>query len=251
MAKPLIFANWKNHPKSFKDAKKLLEVTRKAAEKAPGFSVIVAPPMMYLRELSATKSTKIKFAAQAMHWDEEGAHTGESTLSQIEESKVSYVLIGHAERRARGETNDDTRRNVELALNRGMIPALCVGEKERDSDGAYFMQIRDQIREGLRSAPMAKVGKVIIAYEPVWNIGAEETMNPRQMHEMAIFIRKTIYDAHGKLGLNTTVLYGGSVNEKNAAQMLALGDVQGLLVGHSSIDEGKITALLGSFSRLK
>lgn len=251
MAKPIIFANWKNHPASIKDAKSLFDATKKAADKAQGFTVIVAPPSIYLRELSATKSTRVKFAAQAAHWDENGAQTGEITLGQAKEAKATYVLIGHAERRARGETNDETRRGVERSLALGLTPVLCVGEKERDPDGAYFMLIRDQLREGLRSASPTKLGKVIVAYEPVWKIGADEAMNPRQMHEMAIFIRKTIHDAYGKVGLSTPVLYGGSVDERNAAQMLGLGDVQGLLIGRASADEDKITALLASFSRLK
>ncbi|MDP3645919.1 MAG: triose-phosphate isomerase [bacterium] len=243
--KVLIVSNWKMNPPSFREAKRLLEATKKAVEHAAGVSVVVTPPALYLRELrAASRSKKIAFAAQNAHAEMGGAFTGEISMRQVKDSRVSYVLIGHAERRAMGETNDDTRRKIGAALGAGLVPIFCVGEAKRDSGGEHFGFIRDQLRAGLVDTPPVKISKIIIAYEPVWAIGAESAMSPRDMHEMAIFIRKTIVDLHGAVGHSVKILYGGSIAEKNAPAMLMHGDVDGLLVGRASANPERITLLL-------
>jgi triosephosphate isomerase len=243
--KALIVANWKMNPPSFREAKKLLEATKKAVEHAPGASVIIAPPALYLRDLvAAYHGKKIMFAAQNAHAEAGGAYTGEISMRQVKDSQASYVLIGHAERRAMGETNDDTRKKINAALAASLIPIFCIGEGKRTSGGEHFDFIRDQVRTGLADTLPAKVSRVIIAYEPVWAIGATTAMSPRDMHEMAIFIRKTIVDLHGAGGHSVKILYGGSIEENNAPLMLAHGDVDGLLVGRASADPERMTLLL-------
>lgn len=250
--KPLIVLNWKNHPASWKEAKELFKATQKAVDKSRSLTLIVAPPTIYLREIAAGyKGKRIAFAAQGVHWDEEGGHTGEMTVAQAYDAGVSHVLIGHAERRARGETPDDTRRLLTAALQHDLIPILCVGELERSHEGEHFAFIREQLRIAFSDVSPTKMAKVIIAYEPVWAIGAEEPMSPREMHEMSIFIRKTIHDLYGKVGLSLHVLYGGAIDHRSAGQMLGLGDVQGLLVGRASADSEKVLSLLISLQRVK
>jgi len=245
--KHVIVANWKMHPASLREAKKLFEATRKIADKASRVSVVIAPPALFLTPLSTGyKGKKIAFAAQNAHEGDGGAFTGDIAVAQVEDVKAHYLLVGHAERRAAGETNDDTRKKVASALYYGLTPVLCVGEHVRTQNGEHFGFVRDQLKAGFQSVDPNAVGKVIVAYEPVWAIGSEEAMSPREMHEMAIFIRKTIVELHGAKGHSVKILYGGAVNEQNAAQMLQFGDVAGLLVGRASINPKEFAALVES-----
>ena len=193
-------ANWKMNPASYKEAKELLEVTKKSVERSQGISVIIAPPSLYLRELRASyKGKKISFGAQNAHAEAGGAHTGEISMKQIKDAHASYVIVGHAERRAGGETNDDTKKKIASAFAEGIQPIFCIGETSRSGTGEHYEFVREQIRIGLSEIPPGKIAKIIIAYEPVWAIGATSAMNPRDMHEMAIFIRKTLVELHGSV----------------------------------------------------
>ena len=243
MTKPLVVANWKMNQATWRKAKKLFEETKKTAAKT-GVSIIVAPPALYLRELAKGQRGRVAFAAQNAHFETGGAHTGEISMMQAKDAGAGYVLVGHSEVRAAGETNDDTRREVAAALTAKMRPILCVGETSRTSSGAHFNFVGDQLKAGFADVPAAKVSQVIVAYEPVWAIGGEQTMSPRNMHEMAIFIRKTIVGMLGQKGLAIRILYGGSANEENSGMMLRDGDVSGLLVGHVSVDAPRFMALL-------
>ena len=250
MSKALVVANWKMNPATFREAKKLFEATKRAVTISKGSSVVVAPPAIYLRELRAGYTGRqLAFAAQDVSHDAGGAHTGELSLSQIKEAGASYCLIGHSERRARGETNDDTRKKVAAALVAKVTPILCVGETKRDAGGEHLEGIREQLRAGFTDVLSSAVSKVIVAYEPVWAIGGEEAVAPRHMHEMAIFIRKTLVALHGEGALSLKILYGGAATEQNARDMLRHGDVSGLLVGHVSVDVERFSALLQSISK--
>ncbi|MCE9541539.1 triose-phosphate isomerase [Candidatus Kaiserbacteria bacterium] len=247
--KSIVVANWKMHPATFKEAKQLFEATKKAAEKAKGVSVIVAPPAIYLREIvKLYKGRRVAFAMQDGNAEAVGACTGEISIAQGKDSKAGYVIIAHAERRSMGETNDGARRKVSAALNSKMTPVLCVGEASRDGTGEHFNFIKEQLRIGLADVTAPKVSQVIIAYEPVWAIGATRPMEAHDMHEMAIFIRKSIVETHGKDGMNMKILYGGSIDETNAAGMLRDGDIAGFLVGRASTEATKCAALIHSLS---
>ena len=163
-------------------------------------------------------------------------------MAQAKDAHASFVIVGHAERREMGETDDDTRKKIVAALAQKITPILCVGEKERKG-GIYFDTIREQLRISLQDVG-AKANRVMIVYEPLWTIGKDTTMSPSKMHEMAIFIRKTVVDLHGEVGHSMKILYGGSVNEKDAPAMLRDGDVRGFLVGRASIKAEEFAALL-------
>jgi triosephosphate isomerase len=243
--KSIVVANWKMNPATARDAKKLFEATRKAAEKAPHASVVVAPPALYLRELRAGyKGKRVAFAAQHAHAEQAGAFTGELSLAQYKDAGAQYVVVGHAERRAMGETDEETGKKVAAALSLKLTPILCVGETQRTGGAEYFDAVRRQLRAGLAAVAPAQATKVIIAYEPVWAIGKESAMSPRDMHEMAIFIRKTLVDMCGEGAMQVRILYGGSVDEATAPAMLSHGDVHGLLVGRVSENATRIAALL-------
>ncbi len=239
------------NPATFKEARKLFEATRKAAESAKNVSVIVAPPAIFLRELSVGyKGKRLSFAAQNAHYEAGGAFTGEVSMSEARDAKCSSVIIGHAERRAMGESNEDTRKKVATALAMGLTPVLCIGERTRSQSGEHFEFVREQLVAGFADVPVAKIPRVVIAYEPVWAIGAERPMGARDMHEMAIFIRKTIVDRYGQGGMNLKILYGGSIDESNAGDMMQNGDVNGLLVGRVSTDAVKFAALVSVLGAL-
>ncbi len=250
--KSIVVANWKMNPASYKEAKQLFDATRKAAEKTKNSSVVVAPPAIFLRALSlGYQGKKISFAVQHAHFDTRGARTGELSMPQAKDAKASYVLIGHAERRGMGETDDDVRKKTAAALALKMVPIVCVGEKARAHDGEHFDIVRAQLRTALADVAPAKIGSVIITYEPLWTIGKEAAMSPHEMHQMAIFIRKTVVDLFGEAGHSIKILYGGSVDGKNAAAMLRDGDVRGFLVGRASINAVEFTALLQTIEQIK
>src|SRR3989344_4496292 len=235
MTKTLVVANWKMNPLSFRETKKLFEATKKAAERAKQSSVIVAPPAIYLRGLSESyRGLKIAFAVQNAHFEAGGARAGELSFLQAKDARAKYALVGHAERRAMGETDDDVRQKVAAALAVKITPIVCVGESKRTDEGEQFEVVREQLRAALLDVSPAKLPGVVITYEPLWAIGAEDTMAPRDMHQMAIFMRKCIVATHGEGGRMQKILYGGSVDEKNAGAMLREGGVHGFLVGRAS-----------------
>ncbi len=242
--KSIVVANWKMNPATFREAKALFEATRKAAEGAKNVSVIVAPPAIFLQSLRERyKGKRVSFGAQHAHFEQGGACTGEISFLQVRDAKAHYVLIGHAERRAMGESDEDTRKKVAAALNAKLTPVLCVGETERTQSGEHFARVAEQLRAGFADVLPAKAARVIVAYEPVWAIGASKPMSPGDMHEMAIFIRKTL-QGKGLNAMSVKILYGGSVDETNAADMVRNGDVNGLLVGRASTNAHKFTDLV-------
>jgi triosephosphate isomerase len=248
--KSTLIANWKMNPASFKEAKRLFDATKKAADSAKEVSITIAPPSIYLRELrTAYRGKKLSFAIQHAHAEAAGSFTGEISLQQAKDAGATSVIIGHAERRAMGETNEDTQVKVSAALALSLAPILCVGENTRKPDGEHFEFIKEQLKTGFASVLSAKISRVTIAYEPIWAIGASAAMNPRDMHEMAIFIRKTIVGLYGEKGMAVKILYGGSIDETNAAAMLREGDVAGLLVGRSSTSPATLTALVEAMKR--
>ncbi|KKW19607.1 MAG: Triosephosphate isomerase [Parcubacteria group bacterium GW2011_GWA2_51_10] len=247
--KTIIVANWKMNPASFREAKKLFEATKKMAERASGVSIIVAPPVLFLRGLAAEyRGRKISFAAQNTHFELRGGFTGEISLPQVKDAGASHVIIGHSERRAMGESNEDTRKKVAAALSSKLIPILCVGETVRVKGGEHFTMIKEQLRVALLELTPAHASRVIIAYEPAWAIGGESSISPQEMQTIAIFISKTMVDMHGKIGHRVKILYGASIGEQNAAAMMKEGRVAGLIVGHVSIDAKRFGALLQSLA---
>lgn len=246
--KAFIVANWKMNPASARAAAALFAATKKAAEKAKRVTVVVAPPAIYLRDLAPKKGRKVALALQSGRAEESGAFTGDISLAQAKDARCASALVGHAERRAAGETNEETRAKVSAALKLGLVPILCIGEQKRSPSGEHFAFVREQLRVGLADVPSTSLKKIIVAYEPVWAIGAPAPMTPRDMHEMAIFIRKATVEFAGQTGMDVSILYGGAIDEGNAVAMLEGGDVDGFLIGRASAEANKITALIANVS---
>lgn len=245
MKQKLIIGNWKLNPDTVREAKEIFNplkrsVSKLAAVGAKGsVEVVICPPAVYLSDLAKLAGEKIKLGAQDTFYETLGAYTGELGASMLAHAGASYVLLGHSERRRAGDADGTINRKLRRALAVGLRPVLCVGEERRDPDGFYLQTLRTQLEEGLRGLSKKDFAALTIAYEPVWAIGAEAkgSDTPRGFLEQAIYIRKVIAGLAGKeAALKLPVLYGGSVDQNNAAGFLGDGEADGLLVGRASLD---------------
>jgi len=200
---------------------------------------IAAPSPFIPLVAEILESSPVRVGAQGISALEE-AHTGEVSAAMVKSAGADFCIIGHSERRALGESNEDVHAQLVAAAAAGLTPVLCVGERERSEDGAHVSFVADELREALRGA-QSLAQKLVVAYEPVWAIGrGANSMSAPEVREMAIFIRKTLADILGrKEALRVPVLYGGSVEPSNAGMLIGDGDIAGLLVGHASaqVDE--------------
>lgn len=154
--------------------------------------------------------------------------------------------MGHAERRALGETDEMVNQKVLAVTAAGLVAVVCIGESERDHGAAYLEKVTEQLRAAFANVPHTVFKKILIAYEPVWAIGAKEPMSTHEMHQMVLFIRKKMLEMYGKPGFSVPILYGGSIDAQSAKTMLEEGEVEGLLVGRASSDTLKLKELLQS-----
>ncbi len=228
-------------------AKKFTAGLRRKGAKMQGLEVWMAPAYTLVPTVAAAlKGSSLKTGGQAL-FANRGAHTGEVSAKMLKLAGAHFCLIGHSERRALGTTNEEVRAQLVAAADAGLVPVLCIGELERDAQsGAHFSYIEEQLGSALRQGPIAKL---VVAYEPVWAIGksAEHAMQPSELEEMSIFIRKTLANLVGRETADkTTILYGGSVEPENAATLLAEGGVGGFLVGHASADLDSFVTILNA-----
>jgi triosephosphate isomerase (TIM) len=186
-----------------------------------------------------------------MHHADEGAFTGEVSPPMLTELDVHGVVLGHSERRQLFcETDKALSLKVPKALESGLKPLLCVGETEDERDaGDTERRLRHQVQEGLEQVADERLAEVVIAYEPVWAIGTGKVATPEQAQEAIAFIRALVSDRTKEAGEAVRILYGGSVKEDNAAELLALPDVDGALVGGASLDAATFAAIVDAAPR--
>jgi triosephosphate isomerase (TIM) len=250
MAKPILVGNWKNYPNSLKEVQNLLGSLSKKTKLYKRMSLFIAPPLVYFEVVSKKARKYAHLASQDIFSSLDGTHTGVVTPDILKSFGVKLSIIGHSERRELGETNEVVAKKVQVALRSGFIPLICVGEKVRDAEGEHFEFLREQIKlslEGVRRKEDA--GKIIIAYEPVWAIGAKakEAMSPADLPQMTIFIKKVLTDIFGRdAAEKIPILYGGSVDENNAQDLMNTGTIRGFLVGRASLDGKKFSAIAES-----
>lgn len=243
-----VICNWKMNPQTFDDAKDLFNATKKLATKYTDVEIIVAPPIVFLRELAkGYRGNRIEFGAQNIFWEHEGSHTGEVSAAQAREAGATYAIIGHAERRALGVSNEQVRGKVRESLNDKLDPIIAVGESAQDAHGEYILLVRQQIVEALQDVPASKFKNITIAYEPVWAIGASEAPDAHMVHQMMILVRKTVADTYGEKAMRAIrVVYGGSVNNTNAEEIFGVPDLDGVLVGRASLDPYRLEAIISA-----
>lgn len=238
--KKLIVGNWKMNPTDVDEARDIVKAVKRASSKLKKSQVVVCPPHIYIPLFSLSKSTarggNFALGAQNANAETLGSYTGEVSYSQLYQFGVRCVILGHSERRKMGETDEMINKKVKSVVNGGMTAIVCVGETKRDHNGDYLDVIKDQVLKCLNDVSKKLLENVVIAYEPVWAIGATEAMNPRELQEISIFIKKTLKDFFGIMAEDTRVIYGGSVDRVNADSLVRDGDVSGLLIGRESLN---------------
>lgn len=219
----LIAGNWKMY-KGAHEARQFGTTIRHLAERAEGVDVVVCPPFASLEAtLAGLGETAVRVFAQNVHWELEGAYTGEVSAPMLLELGVKGALVGHSERRQYfGETDEAVRRRAETALDAGLEVIACVGETAGERESGEMKRVLER-----QVSMLPKHERLVIAYEPVWAIGTGLTATPDLAQEAHAFV-KSLHDAR--------VLYGGSVKPENAAALLAQPDVDGALVGGASLD---------------
>lgn len=235
---PLIIGNWKMNPISETLAIKLGTELKKKLASLTNVEVVVAPPILYLERIHGIRNSKRSFhlGAQNVHHEKLGAHTGEISLPMLKQYEVTHIIVGHSERRASGETDAQVHQKVTAILKAGCVAVICVGEEKRDAHAHYLSHIETQVREALRGVPKNKLNQVVIAYEPIWAIGTGNNATPGDVHEMKLFIERVLTDLYGRnYAQKVRILYGGSVNAKNAKELFTEGMMDGFLVGGASL----------------
>ena len=228
----LIIANWKSNPETEAEAKDL-------AQKTDFDGVVIAPPFVFM-EAVRDIITKANLGAQNVFWEKGGAYTGEISPAQLKDLGVTHVIIGHSElRKNAGETDEMINKKILAALEAGLKPILCVGESAEirksgiDAAKKFIANQLERDLSGLGQVLSVKgQGSLFIAYEPIWAIGTGNPDSPESAAEMSTFVKSLTTNHYS---LNTTVLYGGSVNGKNADSFLSREEIDGALVGGASL----------------
>ena len=240
MTRPLLIANWKNHPSSLDEAKSLLKHWSRNAKLYKKLSFFIAPPLPYLETVALRARSFAQPASQDISALSQGTHTSQVTPDILKSFGVRLAIIGHSERRALGETDEIVSQKIKIALRAGITPLLCVGELSRDQDGEHFEFLREQLKSSLAGlSRKADSARLAIAYEPVWAIGksAKDALGPDELSQTIIFIKKILTDMFGRaLAERIPILYGGSVEVSNVENLFKGTGIRGFLVGHASLN---------------
>ena len=247
MRVPVIAGNWKMY-KTIAETVDFIEKIKPVVEKADHCEVVVAPPFTALRAAAeAAKGTKIGVAAQDLHGDKEGAHTGDISAPMLVDAGCTHVIIGHSERRHdHGETDEQVNRKLKAALAAGLTPIVCVGETlaEREA-GQTQMVLERQFTGSFAGLTPRDFSRIIIAYEPVWAIGTGRTATPEMAEESHRSLRELARRQFGEgLASQVRVLYGGSVKPENVGGLMAKEEIDGALVGGASLRSDSFLALV-------
>ena len=237
--KSLIVGNWKMNPINQKEAKTLFDAVKKGI-KVKNIEVVICPPFVYLHLLKG-----LPLGAQDVFFEEKGAYTGEISPAMLKNLKVEYVIIGHSERRGYfNETNGVINKKIKKSLEAGLNVIFCVGEKT-DSEKSTILET--QMIEGLKDVSEKVLDNLIIAYEPVWAIGTGKNCGIDETKSSVFIIKNQLQRLYGdRVADSIKILYGGSVNSKNAASYIKEAGVNGLLVGGASLDAKEFIKIVSS-----
>jgi triosephosphate isomerase len=241
---PVIAGNWKMY-KTPLETTAFLEAFRPLVHGASHCQIVVAPPVLSVpAALAAAAGSNINVAAQNVHWEKEGAFTGEVSAPMLAAAGCQWVIIGHSERRQYfGETDATVLKKTRAALDAGLRPIVCVGEtlEEREA-GKTFDVLKRQLADGIFPIGAAALDSIVIAYEPVWAIGTGKTATPDQAQEAHAYLRQQIAASGGPATVR--ILYGGSVKPDNVKGLMAQPDIDGALVGGASLDPRNFAAIV-------
>ena len=243
-----IIGNWKEYPDNIKEATKIANTLGKQIVKK-GVTAVVCPPHVFLQTVGAgIKKGKYVLGSQDLSPLMIGAYTGEVSPKALASLGVKYAIIGHSERREMGESNEVILMKLRAAHAAGIRPILCVGEKSRMDTEKSHAEVEQQVSI-LSELSKKDASNTIIAYEPLWAIGAKTAATETDALEMRIYIQKVLADMlDEKLMKNVPILYGGAVTAKNAKAFISIGGMHGLLVGRASLEPKSFTAIIKSFA---
>ncbi|MDB5023016.1 MAG: triose-phosphate isomerase [Mucilaginibacter sp.] len=254
MRKKIVAGNWKMNMDYEEGLSLFSEVINMVHDEITGKQqAVVCSPFIHLHSLAqlAKGYTKVSIGAQNAHQAESGAYTGEISAKMIHSTGAEYVILGHSERRQYfGETNELLAKKTDTALKNSLKPIFCIGEtlQERQAN-KHFDIIKQQLQEGVFHLDAAQFSQLVLAYEPVWAIGTGVTASSAQAQEIHVFIRKEIADKYGQqVADNTTILYGGSCNPKNAGELFAQADIDGGLIGGASLKSRDFIDIVKTFN---
>lgn len=242
----LIAGNWKMH-KTILEARALVDELKKSCAGISDREILVCPPTTALAPLGDyLKGTNIRLGAQNLHWETQGAFTGEVSGPMLKEAGCQYAIVGHSERRQYfGETDVTVNKKMKAAFQFGLTPIVCVGETLQEREGGdAFKVVERQIKEGVSGLNADQSLKLVIAYEPVWAIGTGKTATPEQAQEMHAFIRKLLLEYGQKAADSIRILYGGSVKPDNIDVLMSQPDIDGGLVGGASLKADDFTRIV-------
>lgn len=248
---PIIVANWKMNPKTFKQAELLFANLAKQFFLASKADIVICPPMIFLPVLKS-KAPQLKnffWGAQNCHWERFGAYTGEISADLLKNAGCRYVIIGHSERREYlKETDEMINWKIQAAFKAGLRSILCVGEKEGEE---MALTVEKQIRSGLKNVSSDAAKNLLIAYEPVWAIGSGQPCSPDDAMGAALFIKRVLTNLYDRrLAEEIKIIYGGSVDVQNAAAYFIEAKMDGLLVGGVSLMAKEFGRILKSIQQL-
>jgi triosephosphate isomerase len=247
MRKPIIAGNWKMF-KTRGETSAFFQALLPAIHDVTHCVIVVAPPFTSLSTaVDHTEGSRVEVSAQDVHWEKEGAFTGEVSVRMLRDAGCTYTIIGHSERRQYfGETDETVAKKTQAAVAGGLKAIVCVGETlaERDASQALAV-VRRQVRNGLGRLTEADLSHIIVAYEPVWAIGTGRTATPEIAAEMHAAIRKTFAEIYNEAAADALrILYGGSVKPDNTVALMKKEDIDGALVGGASLDPASFAGII-------
>jgi triosephosphate isomerase len=245
--KRIIAGNWKMNKSVAESIDLAADIKRDLAE-CGEVDVVLCPPFISLVAVGEViDATRIKFGSQNMHWESEGAYTGEISANMLRSIYCHYVILGHSERRSYfGETDEIVNKKTKAALAANLIPIVCVGEslEERKSESQEAV-VKSQLEGSLAGIDADDMKRVIVAYEPVWAIGTGEVATPEQAQAMHAFIRSVLSEiANEEVAETVRIQYGGSMKPANAAELLSQPDIDGGLIGGASLEARSFVELV-------
>ena len=246
--KTIIAGNWKMN-KTLTETRAYAEAIKPMLGKHKWCEVVLCVPAVNIPgAVRLFKDTRVSIGGETCHYEPSGAFTGEITAEMLKDVGAKYVIIGHSERRAMGETDADVNAKVLTALENGLVPIMCVGESlEQRELGVTESFITYQVEAAISGLTAAQVRRLVVAYEPIWAIGTGKTATAEQAGEVCSLIRAVIRRLHGaRVARAVTIQYGGSMNAKNAAELLSQPDVDGGLIGGAALKPDDFMAIINA-----
>ncbi|MES2455834.1 MAG: triose-phosphate isomerase [Bacteroidota bacterium] len=252
MRKQIVAGNWKMNLDYAEGISLFSEIVNMVRDEKKGEQIaIICAPSIHLNSLAKLGGSVVSIGAQNSHQKESGAYTGEISAKMIKSVGAEYVIIGHSERRQYfAESNELLAEKTVIVLQNGLTPIFCIGETlDERNNGSYFEVLKSQLIEGVFGLSEEDFKKIVIAYEPVWAIGTGLTATSEQAQEVHAFIRKEIAGKYNEaIADDTTILYGGSCNPKNAAELFAQPDIDGGLIGGASLKSRDFVDIVKTFN---